>query len=205
IDEFMHRYMAGKQRAPRYIAETRRNFDNHFLPVWRRRLITTITRRDVIELLDGIVDAATAETTAASATGKRKVGGRIAANRTRAALSKLFNWCTQRGIIEASPVAMVDRPGAEKKRTRVLTDEELRLIWRGTHALPYPFRPYFRLILATAQRREETATARWCPDINPDEAGWMIPSEANKPDRTHDVPLSPLALAILAECPRHQK
>ena len=24
IDEFMHRYMAGKQRAPRYIAETRR-------------------------------------------------------------------------------------------------------------------------------------------------------------------------------------
>src|SRR5439155_23151126 len=88
IDEFMHRYMAGKQRAPRYIAETRRNFDNHVLPVWRRRLITTITRRDVIELLDGIVDAATAETTAASATGKRKVGGRIAANRTRAALSK---------------------------------------------------------------------------------------------------------------------
>ena len=82
---------------------------------------------------------------------------------------------------------------------------ELRLIWRGTHALPYPFRPYFRLILATAQRREETATARWCPDINPDEAVWMIPAEANKPDRTHAVPLSPLALAILAECPRHQK
>ena len=35
IDEFMLRYMAGKQRAPRYIEETRRNFDKHVLPRWR--------------------------------------------------------------------------------------------------------------------------------------------------------------------------
>ena len=37
IDEFMLRYMAGKERSPRYIEETRRNFDKHVLPRWRSR------------------------------------------------------------------------------------------------------------------------------------------------------------------------
>ena len=52
IDQFMTRYMQAKKRAPRYIAETRRNFDRHVIPAWRGRPITTITRRDVIALLD---------------------------------------------------------------------------------------------------------------------------------------------------------
>src|SRR5207253_98588 len=107
---------------------------------------------------------------------KRKFGGPIAANRTLAAISKLFNWAIQRGIVESSPVARVEKPGAERKKTRVLSDEELRLIWRGAKALPYPFGPYFRFLLATAQRREETATIRWQPDINDDEALWTIPA-----------------------------
>jgi hypothetical protein len=33
IEDFMGRYMAPKGRAPRYIEETRRNFDKHVLPV----------------------------------------------------------------------------------------------------------------------------------------------------------------------------
>lgn len=204
IEEFMHRYMEAKKRAPRYVTETRRNFDNHVLPHWRGRLLCDISRRDVIELLDHIVDSGGGAEMhdAEKPKAKRKSGGPIAANRTLAAISKLFNWAIQRGILEASPVAMVEKPGAERKKTRVLSDEELRLIWCGAKALPYPFGPYFRLLLATAQRREETATIRWRPDINDEEAVWIIPAEANKPDRTHAVPLSSLAVAILAACPR---
>src|SRR5437899_289816 len=37
IDEFMMRYMEAKERAPRYIAETRRNFNLHVIPRWRGR------------------------------------------------------------------------------------------------------------------------------------------------------------------------
>jgi integrase len=194
--EFMKRHMAGKERAPGYIAGVRRNFDNHVLPYWRGRLIGSITRRDVIELLDRIIDAGKA-----SAGQMRKQGGPYAANRTRGAIIKLFNWSIQRGIVETSPAAMVEKPGTERSRDRVLSDAELKLIWCATEALTYPWRPYFRLLIATGQRREETARIRW-RDIDEAEAIWLIPAEATKADRAHAVPLSRLALASLSECPQ---
>lgn len=185
IDQFMVRYMEAKKRAPRYIAETRRLFDLHVIPAWRGRAITSIARRDVVALLDKIVDRGTP----------------IAANRVLAAISKLFNWAVTRDLIQSSPVVRIDKPGAENKRTRVLTDAEIRLVWSAAEQLPYPKGPYFQLLLATAQRREEVATMRW-EDIHEADALWMMPADANKPERTHAVPLSRLALELIERCPR---
>lgn len=182
IEEFMLRYMAGKQRAPRYIEETRRNFDKHVLPRWRGRDLGAITRRDVIELLDPIVDE----------------GKPVAANRTLAAIRKLFNWALQRGLIEATPVALVEMPGAEQKRERTLAAEEIRAVWAASDGLGYPFGPFFKMALATGQRREEIAQMRWA-DIDEAERTWTLSSEMTKAGRSHVVPLSPLALQILGE------
>jgi integrase len=182
IGEFMQRYMAGKKRAQRYIEETRRNFDRHVLPRWRDRDIRAITRRDVIELLDRIVDE----------------GKPVAANRTLAAVRKLFNWALQRGIIEATPVALVEMPGAERKRERILAPDEIRAVWSGAGGLGYPFGLFFQMALATGQRREEIARMRWA-DIDTDERTWTLSSEMTKAGRAHVVPLSPLALEILGE------
>ena len=57
------------------------------IPVWKGRRVQDITKRDVNDLLDGIVDR----------------GAGIMANRTLAAIRKLFNWCVSRDIIAASP------------------------------------------------------------------------------------------------------
>jgi len=185
IDEFMRRYMQAKKRAPRYIEETRRNFDKHVLPSWCGRLLGSITRRDVIELLDAIADE----------------GKPIAANRVRAGLGKLFNWSIQRGIIEASPVAMVERPGAETERERALTDAEIRTVWLAAERLAYPFGPFCRMALATGQRRSEVAGMRWA-DIDESQRTWTLPAKLTKANRAHVVPLSPLAMNILGDCPR---
>ena len=75
--------------------------------------LRTITRRDVIELLDAIVDE----------------GKPVAAYRTLAAMRKLFNWALQRGIIEATPIALVEMPGAERRRERTLAPDEIRAVW----------------------------------------------------------------------------
>jgi integrase len=182
IDEFMLRHMAGKRRAPRYIEETRRNFDKHVLPRWRGRDFKAIRRHDVIELLDAIIDE----------------NKPVAANRTLAAIRKLFNWALQRGIIEATPIALVEMPGAEHKRERTLSANEIRAIWAAAGALGYPFGLFFRMALATGQRREEVAGMRWA-DIDESERIWTLPSEMTKAARAHVVPLSPLALEILAE------
>jgi integrase len=181
----MRRYMEARKRAPRYIEETRRNFDKHVLRRWRGRLIGNIARRDVIELLDTIADE----------------GEPIAANRVRAALSKLFDRAIQPGIIESSPVAMVERPGGETERERALTDAEIRTIWLAAGSLAYPFRAFFKMVLTTAQRRSEVAAMRWA-DVDMDEATWTLPAAVTKAGRAYVVPLSPLAMKILTECPR---
>jgi integrase len=182
IEEFMTRYMAGKGRARRYIAETRRNFDKHVLPRWRGRDLREITRRDVIELLDRIVDE----------------GKPVAANRTLAAIRKLFNWAIQRGIIEMSPVALVEMPGSERKRERTLVPDEIRAVWAATGGLGYPFGHFFRMALTTGQRREEVAQMR-AVDANEGERIWTLSSDMTKAGRAHVVPLSPLALDILGD------
>jgi integrase len=182
VEEFLVRYMTGKKRAPRYVDETRRNFAIHVLPRWQGRDIRGISRRDIIELLDTVVDE----------------GKPVAANRTLAAVRKLFNWALQRGIIEASPVALVEMPGPERKRERTLAADEIRAVWDAAGELGYPFGLFFRMALATGQRREEVARMRWA-DIDESERNWTLSSEMTKAARTHVVPLSALALNILAE------
>ena len=182
VDEFMQRHMEGRKRAPSYIADTRALFDNHVLPRWRRRDIRSITRRDVIELLDAIVDA----------------GKPLAANRTLAAVRKLFNWAIPRGLVDASPVAMIEPPTEETKRERTLAPDEIRAVWRAAGEIGYPFGSFFRLALVTGQRRDEVAQMRR-PDIDEAERLWTLASDQTKPGRSHIVPLSPIAWDILVE------
>jgi site-specific recombinase XerC len=87
-----------------------------------RRLLRDITPRDVIDLLDGIVEA----------------GKPIAANRTLAVVRKLCNWAVARDLIPASPCAGVKPPSPEQARDRVLTDDELHHVWRAAASMGGP-------------------------------------------------------------------
>src|SRR5262249_38759070 len=136
----------------------------------------------VIELVERIADAGTP----------------VAANRTLAAIRKLFTWALQRDLVEASPATLVERPGAENRRERTLSADEIQLLWPQFSALGYPFGPFLQMVLVTGQRREEVACMRW-QDIDDVERTWTLPSESTKPGRTHVVPLSPLALDLLEE------
>ena len=82
---------------------------------WKRRPIAGISRRDVIDLIDGITER----------------GALILANRTLARLRALFNWAVQKDRLTASPAAGIKPPSAEQTRDRVLTDEEVRWLWHG--------------------------------------------------------------------------
>jgi integrase len=155
------------------------------LPRWRGRDIKSITRRDVLDLLDTIADA----------------GAPVMANRTLSAVRKLFNWAISRDIIEVSPVTRVGKPGAETKRERALSDVEIKRLWMALDALAYPFGLFLRFALVTAQRKGEIASLRWS-DINEALRSWELPAAGTKGDRAHVVPLSPLACEILDDVPR---
>jgi integrase len=196
VDEFMKRHMAAHQRSASYVNETRRIFDTLVLPRWRGRALQDISRRDVLELLDLIADGR-----ASSRAEKAGKGAPIMANRALAALRVFFRWEVGRGLIAASPVTNIPRPAAENPRDRVLSDNEIVAFWQGCESLGWPFGALFRLLLLTAQRRDEVGSMTWL-EVDLDSGLWTLPRERAKNDREHEVQLSGLALAILEAAPR---
>ena len=122
------------------------------------------------------------------------------ANRIRSYLVTFFEWAVDEEILEASPFASIKRPAKEVKRDRVLSNSEIRPIWQACGELG-AFGRAFKFMLATGQRRSEVGEMTW-NEI--DRAGrlWTIPRERAKADRSHEVPLSDLAMSILDECPK---
>ena len=71
-----------------------------------------INRKHVIAMLDEIAGR----------------GSGIMANRTRALTSKIFNFGIQRGVVEYNPVHNVPIPGEERRRDRVLNEDDIRSV-----------------------------------------------------------------------------
>jgi integrase len=183
VAEFMKRHVLARGR--RDANGTQRIFEKHVLSRWRDRDMKSIRKRDVIELLDAIVDQGTP----------------IAANRVLAHVRKLFNWALERDIVEATPIGGIKPPSEENRRDRVLADEELFVVWKAAGTLGYPFGHFHRMLIATAQRRTEVASMRRA-DIDRSNGLWTIAAKDTKADRVHVVPLSALALCILDELPQ---
>ena len=149
------------------------------LPKWRYRAIVDIKRRDVRALVDYVADS----------------GAPVVANRV-ALLSKMFNFALDRDLVESSPAVRIPRPAVEQSRDRVLTEDELRTLWKEFEALDATMAAFYKLRLVTAQRGGEVATMRWV-DLDLKRGWWTIPSTSSKNKLAHRVPLNDLALEIL--------
>jgi integrase len=86
------------------------------------------------------------------------------------------------------------------KRERVLSDDELAVIWRATDS-PGPFNGIVRLLMVTGQRREEVAGMAWA-ELFDDFSTWTIPASRAKNGATHIVPLASPAQELLRGVPR---
>ena len=182
LPEFLERWVKKRNRSWK---ESERTINRDILPHWQQRRIGEIKRADVIKLLDDIVER----------------GAAIQANRVFALLRKFFNWCIERGLIEASPITRMKPPSPENERDRWLNDTELRDLWWACDVIGWPFGPLVKLLILTGQRRDEVASLHWA-DINVADKLWTIPKERAKNGRAHQVPLSPAALDIIEALPR---
>ncbi len=200
-DEFIERWSKPRKRTWQ---EDRRVLDKEVLPHWGRRKAKDIRRRDVIFLLDKIVQR----------------GAPITANRALAIIRRMFNWAIEQDILETTPCLRVRAPAPTHQRDRVLTTDELRTLWealgrdRALHPgrkaregeqddLPpnWPGRAIrlaLKLAIVTAQRRGEIAGAQ-LSEFDLDTGWWTIPAERAKNGLAHRVPLSDLAAKIVGE------
>ncbi|QBK30783.1 tyrosine-type recombinase/integrase [Roseitalea porphyridii] len=188
IDRFITRYVL--IHTPRSAYDTRRIFDYEIKPAWKGRRIQDITRRDVNDLLDGIMEGTAEHRT------RSKGPAPYIANRVLSALSRFGNWCVERGIIETSFAAGVKKPHKEASRDRRLSDDEVRWLLAACDEIGEPFGPLVKLLLLTGQRRDEVGKMTW-PEIDTEARVWTLAADRMKGGREHTVPLSEPVLAIL--------
>jgi integrase len=178
-DEYLEKWAKPRKRSWQV---DKRILEKDVFPEWGRRKAKDITRRDVIRLLDNIVDR----------------GAPIMANRTLAVIRKMFNFAVSRDIVPTSPCAAIQTPSREQRRDRVLSAEEIKTFWHGLNGtrITEGIRLALKLQLVSAQRKGEVISAEWA-EIDLQEKWWMIPAEKTKNRLPHRVPLSMLAVEIL--------
>ena len=148
-------------------------------PSFGSRPIETISRSDIVRLLDQIEDDC----------------GPMMATRTLGIIGRVMNFHASRSDDFRSPIVKGMTRGVEQARSRILSDEELRAIWKATGDYPV-FGPLLKFILLTATRRYEAGRMTWS-ELNGSE--WTIPARRYKTNLDHVVPLSPLAQSILRD------
>jgi integrase len=122
-----------------------------------------------------------------------KLNGAVTSNRLRASLATFTSWVIQQGIrLPEGNVSSAIKPRKEKSRDRILSDAEIRTIWR--HLDDTDHSAIVKLLLLTGQREAEIGSLRWS-EVQDDLI--TLPGERTKNGRAHIVPLGGAALAIL--------
>jgi integrase len=164
--------------------EDERVIRKELLPRWGPKVAADIGRRDVVELLDAIMDR----------------GARVMANRTRSIVSRIFNFGIDRALVETNPALRVKPGWKESGRSRILNAEEIRKFWVVLDGIEAA--AALRMILLTAQRPGEVSSMQW--EELDDDGVWTIPPEKSKNKGLHRVPLSAFGLELLDELGREK-
>src|SRR5262245_10704341 len=156
-------------------------------PVIGDRPISEVRRSEIVRLLDRIEDGS----------------GQRTADATLSVLRRIFGWHALRADDFNSPIVrgMTRQDAKAHRRTRTLTDPELRSVWQATKAEElHPYGALVRLALLTSARRGELAGLRW--DEIDGNGVWTLPAARSKTGVTVTRPLSKAALEIIEARPR---
>jgi integrase len=182
----LSRYLERKRQAmkPRAFEETTRHLLQHSKPLHPLPL-SKIDRRTIALCLSDI------ETRS----------GPVARNRVRSSLSAFFNYAIREGLIELNPVAMTAKVDEGNGRDRVLSETELSAILGALGQ--DQFSEIVRLLILTAQRREEIGSLRWS-EIDFNRGLIVLPPDRVKNGRLHQLPMSRQVKAILERQDRRE-
>lgn len=180
VSAYLERYARVRKRSA---AEDERILRKDVLSRWSKRKAKDLTRRDIVRLLNDIVDR----------------DAPIQANRTLTILRRMFRFAVGQAIVELSPCDQVEAPSRENERDRILSEAEIRLVWQAldTASMEPNARQILRLMLVTGQRKGEIIGLRQ-NEIDYEKGLWVLPGSRVKNGREHLIPLAPLAREILA-------
>ncbi len=166
-------------------AATKKVIEKDCLKPWGWKKVSDIKRRDIVVLIDRVRKRAP-----------------VLANRLLGYLSRLFNFSAERGVIKDSPCTRIRKP-QEAPRDRVLTDDEIKILWNALDLKNTDMDIYFvsklalKMILLTGQRPGEVTGM--CFDEIDNENFWNIPADRRKSGDPNRVPLNEMAVEVLKQ------
>ena len=179
IDEYIKKHAMINKKSWK---EDKRCLEKDVLPLWGTRKAADIKKRDVVLLLERIVER----------------GSPIMANNTLEKIRKMFNFAVERDILEFTPCYGVKKPTKQEYKDRVLADREILHVWGGldTAAMTGEMKRALKLILVTAQRPGEVIAMHSTEIVD---NWWTIPAERAKNGKTHRVFLTRTAMELIGE------
>ena len=182
FSEFAERWVsevvARKNRAGT-VKHRRLLLKNHVNPYLGKRRLADIDRRQIEDMHHGISQQYP-----------------VAANRAVSVCSAIFSTAMRWGMLERNPAADIDR-NMEEGRERFLTPEELARHHPAHDASPaQDSADVVRLLVLTGARVGEVMAMRW-EQLDLDLGVWTKPAATTKQNKTHRVPISPMAVTLL--------
>lgn len=177
IEEYIEKHAKPTKRS---WYEDERILNKDALVVWGKRKAADIKKRDVVLLLESIIDR----------------GAPGSANNNFKIIRKMFRFAVQRDIIEYSPCDGVVMPAPLNRGDRVLTESEIKTFWNSldTCHVSDDIKRALRLVLLTGQRPGEVIGMH-TSEING--KWWTIPAERSKNKKAHRVYLTDTALELI--------
>jgi integrase len=183
LDIFLKRQT--ERLRPRSLIEIRRHLLAHAKPLHGLPL-AEIDRRAISKLLSHLADSS----------------GPVTANRVGSSIAAFLSWAIREGWLDHNAASTLNKR-TETPRSRVLSDSELRQIWKATDGSDQ-YGSIVRLLLLTGCRREEIGGLRWS-EVDLDKALITLPPGRTKTNREHIVPLSATAIEVLEAQPRRDR
>src|SRR6516225_9918603 len=179
VAELVDRYLEAL-KGKRSFSQIQRQLRRDVLPIIGSVPLRYLHRRDVTRVLD-----------AKSAP--------IAARRVFEDLRAMVRWAVARGDLDHNPIDGMKGPPTSKPQERVLTDDEIRVLWTSLPKLgSAACQQVIKFCLVTGQRIAEVVGLSKS-ELELVRGVWNIPGSRSKNDHPHSVPLSRIALEIISE------
>ena len=168
--------------------EIRRIGKLHILPKIGKRNMAEVTPREVKAIVERVAETAP-----------------VGANRTLAVLSAFYSWAIDQLLVATNPCAGLKKPTEERdrKRKRILSETEIKWLWRACEKVGYPWGQMAQIGLLTGARRGEVAGMQR-DEMNYEKRTWTLPATRTKNKRGHIIYITDQLKAILKTIPDHK-
>ncbi|MER9723132.1 MULTISPECIES: tyrosine-type recombinase/integrase [unclassified Mesorhizobium] len=183
VADLVDNYVARQASTKRSGGEIARRLRKNVTDLIGTIKLADLHRRDITKCIDAVKDR----------------GAHVEANRIFEDVRAMIRWARGRGDLDSNLVEGMRRPTETTERDRVLSADEIKTMWKVLvdADMRESTRRILRLCLVTGQRVGEIS-GMVRNELDLDRHIWTIPPARAKNKREHVVPLSDMAIEIIA-------